>query len=150
MKNLYLYVAPFLVGFSCTNTPESGTEVVTEETPTETVSTVTAPIEETLPSKPIAKDLIANQFKEGIALKNIQLIDVRTPEEFGAGTIEGASNIDFLEADFETRIEELKKDEPVYLFCKSGGRSGQAKAILTEHGFQEVYNLIGGYSQWPY
>ena len=97
IKNLFLYlcVTPLLVGLSCTNTPESATEVVTEETPTETVSTVTAPIEETLLSKPIAEDLVADQFKAGIAAENTQLIDVRTPEEFGVGTIEGAENIDF-------------------------------------------------------
>lgn len=150
MKNGYLYFAPFLVGLSCTHEPESATEVIMEETHTETVSTDTTPIEVTLSSKPIAEDIVADQFKEGIGFENVQLIDVRTPAEFGEGTIEGASNIDFLGADFEARIEDLKKDEPVYLFCKSGGRSGQAKVILTEHGFQEVYNLIGGYSQWPY
>lgn len=148
MKIRYFLLLPISVVLSCTTSPtESSIDDVNQSS--ETTEQVIADNSSNEENK-IAEDLDAESFKLGLEETTVQLIDVRTPEEFGAGTIEGASNIDFLSADFETKIESLSKEQPVYLFCKSGGRSGQAKMILKEHGFKTIYNLIGGYSQWPY
>jgi len=150
MKKISLFIFPLFALMSCTTTPESSAENIIEEVPQELTPEMIEPPTDNLSTTGVSRDMQAEAFKAGMAGENIQLIDVRTPEEFNGGTIEGAINIDFLASDFETKIEELAKDQPVYLFCKSGGRSGQAKLILAEHGFSEINNLIGGYSQWPY
>ncbi len=79
---------------------------------------------------------------------DIQLVDVRTPEEYAEGKINNAINIDVTSDNFEERVSNsLKKDSPVYLYCRSGGRSVIASKILINKGF-EVYNLEGGYINW--
>jgi len=98
----------------------------------------------------IAKDLTAEEFHQVISSKSVQLVDVRTADEYNGGTIEGAQNIDYYASDFKSQIAELDKSEPVYLFCRSGSRSAKAMKIFKEAGFTEIYNLIGGYSGWNY
>ncbi|MCB9032967.1 MAG: thioredoxin [Chitinophagales bacterium] len=78
---------------------------------------------------------------------NAQLIDVRTPEEYNGGHIENAINYNW-NGDFKTQIENLDKDQPVFIYCLSGGRSGQAMNYLQSQGFKEVYNLQGGVMAW--
>jgi len=75
-------------------------------------------------------------------------LDVRTPEEFNEGHIEGAVLINFFDEDFKERVEALDKDKPVYIYCRSGNRSQQAGMILTQMGFQEVYDIEAGYIGW--
>lgn len=78
----------------------------------------------------------------------VQLVDVRTPEEYNAGTIGGAINMDFYSADFQSQLATLDKEKPVMIFCKSGGRSGQTLEMMKEMGFTTVLELEGGYSNW--
>lgn len=87
-------------------------------------------------------------FKEVIQNPQVQLVDVRTKEEFDQGSIDHAVNIDFLSPDFLTKVDTLDKQKPVYIFCKSGKRSAKAKDKLIEQGFLEVFELKGGYSIW--
>lgn len=77
-----------------------------------------------------------------------QLIDVRTPEEFNAGHILDAKNINWLGNDFVPNIEKLDKSKPVFVYCKSGGRSSNAAKKLEELGFKKIYNLQGGMMSW--
>lgn len=81
-------------------------------------------------------------------LDDEQLIDVRTPGEFSEGHLDGAINIDFRSTDFRDQINKLDKDRPVYLYCRSGGRSGQAAAIFSEAGFSLVVDMDGGIMAW--
>lgn len=76
------------------------------------------------------------------------LIDVRTPQEFASGNIEGAININFNDAEFEENIKALDKNVPVLIYCKSGGRSARALKIFEANGFNTVLELNGGYSNW--
>lgn len=78
------------------------------------------------------------------------LVDVRSPEEYGAGHAAQALNINFFDNDFAAQAAaKLDKNAPVYIYCASGNRSGKAKKLLAEAGFKEVYNLTGaGYQQW--
>jgi len=79
----------------------------------------------------------------------IALLDIRTPQELAEnGSIAGAINLDFYSADFESKIKEMDREAPVMLYCRSGGRSGEAAAMLKELGFKEVYDLNGGYNAW--
>lgn len=66
------------------------------------------------------------------------LVDVRTPQEFSAGSAKGAVNIP-LDA-VKSKLNAFKGKSNIVLFCRSGNRSGQAKAILTKNGFSQVYN----------
>ena len=77
-----------------------------------------------------------------------QLIDVRTPEEFAKGHLEGAKNINFNAADFDNQITQLDKTKPVFIYCHSGGRSGKAYKKMKAHGFTTVYDMKGGYSAY--
>ncbi|MBF6607446.1 MAG: thioredoxin [Flavobacterium sp.] len=95
------------------------------------------------------KNLSATEFAEKI--KNTpdgQLIDVRTPGEYGAGNISNSRNIDWNGDQFEAEIATLDKSKPVLVYCKSGGRSGQAAEKLQKMGFTEIYNMNGGFLKW--
>ena len=90
-----------------------------------------------------------SQFAEAIQDKDVVLIDVRTPEEYAQGAIEGAKNVDFFnQQDFIKEISALDKHEPVYLYCRSGNRSMKAARQLISLGFDKVYDLAGGYMAW--
>ena len=90
------------------------------------------------------KNLSSDQFEEMIQDKTIQLIDVRTVAEYSEGHIPGSININVLDNEFGTNIEELlQKDRPVAVYCKSGRRSRNAANILVKKGFK-VYNLSKG------
>lgn len=83
-----------------------------------------------------------------LALKNPQLLDVRTPEEYAVEHLENATNIDWNGNDFTAKSEKLDKSKPVFVYCKVGGRSSQAADKLSELGFKEIYNLDGGIMKW--
>jgi len=90
-----------------------------------------------------------NQFAEAIQGKKVVLVDVRTPEEYSEGFIEGAINIDYFDQQsFIKQISALDKKEPVYLYCRSGNRSMKAARQLVSLGFENVYDLAGGYMAW--
>jgi len=77
-----------------------------------------------------------------------QLIDVRTPSEFSDGHLEGATNINFNDANFNTQIEKLNKEQPVFIYCQAGGRSGKAYKKMKAMGFETVYDMEGGYGAY--
>ncbi len=77
-----------------------------------------------------------------------QIIDVRTPQEFNSNKISGAVNINIYDSNFDAKIQELDKDRPVFLYCRSGSRSNKASNKLAEMGFTEVYDLKGGITSW--
>ncbi len=78
----------------------------------------------------------------------MQLIDVRTPGEFAEGHLENAVNINVNSNDFAAQVEKLDKEQPVYIYCKSGGRSGNAGKQLEAMGFKTIYDLKGGILSW--
>jgi rhodanese-related sulfurtransferase len=90
-----------------------------------------------------------NQFAEAIQGKEVVLVDVRTPEEYAEGFIQGAINVDYFDQQsFIKQISALDKKEPVYLYCRSGNRSMKAARQLVTLGFEKVYDLAGGYVAW--
>lgn len=97
----------------------------------------------------INRKLSADEFSKKIAaLSNVQLIDVRTPGEYEGGHIGNAANINFNSGDFTERVNKLNKNEPVLVYCLSGGRSSSAADKMEEMGFSEIYNLDGGVMKW--
>lgn len=100
----------------------------------------------------------ANPYFEGVFdieanvllrhLSKVVLIDVRQPEEFTGelGHIPGASLI-VLDGLLD-HIDDIPKDKPVVLICRSGGRSARAANVLFEAGYTNIYNLKGGMILW--
>jgi phage shock protein E len=79
---------------------------------------------------------------------DVVVLDIRTPEEYAAGIIEGAVNIDFYAADFATQLDTLDKDAHYVVYCRSGNRSGQAMSTFGGLGFAEVTEVDGGIVDW--
>lgn len=77
-----------------------------------------------------------------------QLLDVRTPEEFGVEHLENADNVNVNSPDFANKVAKYDKSKPIFVYCKVGGRSAQAADKLVAMGFTEVYNLEGGIMKW--
>jgi rhodanese-related sulfurtransferase len=90
------------------------------------------------------KLLSAQEFKAQTENKTVQLIDVRTPNEYKSGTIKGAKNIDFFSGHFDLEFSKLNKNKAVYVFCRSGSRSRQTANKLAAMGFTEIYDLKDG------
>lgn len=88
------------------------------------------------------------QFEKKMNENQVQLIDVRTPEEFQEGHLANAQNINVLDATFESQVASLDKTKPVLIYCKSGGRSAKASEKLKALGFTNITDLEGGFSNW--
>lgn len=87
-------------------------------------------------------------FAELIQSANIQLLDVRTAEEFAEGHLEGALNVDINQETFlQDAKTVLETEKPVAVYCRSGRRSAKAAEILIKEGFK-VTNLEGGILAW--
>jgi rhodanese-related sulfurtransferase len=126
MKKLYLIFGLLLtVGFatSCLDTKEATTDV---------------------------KLITAEEMRDILELEDVQLVDVRTPQEHEQEHIVNSQNIDFTSPTFEEDIAKLDKSKPVILYCKGGGRSAKCAKKLKEAGFEKVYDLDGGISKWKH
>ena len=93
-------------------------------------------------------NLNVSEFSQKINEPDVIIVDVRTPEEFASGHIEGALNIDFNSGDFANEITRLNPSETYAIYCRSGNRSGQAASIMHKAGFHDVSNLDGGVIDW--
>lgn len=90
----------------------------------------------------------APDFETKIKADSVQLVDVRTPQEYAEGHIDGALNINVQSVDFQQMAEkELSKDSTILVYCRSGRRSMDAAGILTKLGYK-VVNLKGGIIEW--
>ena len=85
---------------------------------------------------------LEEQLKEG---QQVNMIDVREADEIATGKIIGAIHIPLGEV--PERIDELDKNKPYTLICRSGGRSGRAAEFLEEEGY-DVTNMTGGMLSW--
>lgn len=78
----------------------------------------------------------------------IVVLDVRTPEEFQAGHIPGAKNIDFNSDDFEKQIAALDKSKTYVVHCAAGGRSAQACKLIEKEKLPSVFHMNEGFKAW--
>ena len=93
------------------------------------------------------KRLDVEEFKDFIADSTVQLVDVRTPEEYAESFIPGSINID-VKKEHEELAAKLDPERPVALYCRSGRRSEQAAWVLEKAFFRNVVDLKGGYKAW--
>ncbi|RAI92047.1 rhodanese-like domain-containing protein [Algoriphagus yeomjeoni] len=95
------------------------------------------------------KALNPSEF-EGL-MKNkgaVRVLDVRTADEMSEGYLPGAINIDFNSGNFKNEIAKLDKSRTYLIYCKVGGRSGEAAKMMREAGFTHLYSLDGGIDAW--
>jgi rhodanese-related sulfurtransferase len=93
--------------------------------------------------------LSSEEMKELMLLDSVQLIDVRSLEAFREGHLKGAQNLVYDE-DFIEKIQQLDKSKPVAVYCRTGRRSEKCSKILKNAGFEEIYQLKDGLSQWKF
>ncbi len=110
---------------SCTNNDSAGT-TIRELTPQE------------------AFDLI----QENKDNPDFLIIDVRTPEEFNDGHIEGAINIDYYQPAFSEEISSLERDKTYFIYCRTGNRSSSVRDLMEELEFKEIHHLSDGIVGW--
>ena len=91
-----------------------------------------------------ARDLV-------IQNETVIVLDVRTPEEYAIGHIEGALNINIAEADFSKRVSKLDRDKTYIIHCSANvknGRSAKSLEIMSSFGFDKLLNMEGGIIAW--
>lgn len=100
-------------------------------------------------SKQINATITVDEFDKKLSeTKDVQLVDVRTPEEYQEGHLKNAVNYNLNGSAFESELSKLDKTKPVMVYCLAGGRSAEAAEILEKKGFTEVYNMQGGIIKW--
>ncbi len=93
-------------------------------------------------------NLSVNDFEKGIKSLNTQVLDVRTYGEYQTGHLKNALLADWMnQEEFTKKVQSIDKSKPVYTYCHSGGRSGEATKWLIKKGYT-VFNLNGGIAAW--
>ena len=81
--------------------------------------------------------------------ENAVILDVRTEAEFNEGSIPDAINMDIYEGQaFMENLEALDKSRNYYVYCRSGARSAKACEVMNSMGFENAFNLLGGFLEW--
>lgn len=95
------------------------------------------------------QQLAPDAFAKGIDQKNVQLLDVRTAEEYKSGHIPHALQANWKnQSEFLNRIQYIDKTKSVYVYCAAGSRSKEAAEWLRTNGYTNVYELTGGFIKW--
>lgn len=95
------------------------------------------------------KEVDAAAFQQHLSDSDVQLLDVRTIDEFSLGHIKNALLANWMDKqEFTQHIQYLDKDKPVLVYCASGNRSREAAKWLKQNGFKHVENLKGGFTEW--
>ena len=110
----------------------------------EPAASATAPTSPTAVAARVPMELDPADFLRQRA-SDAPVLDVRTPGEFAAGHLRGARNVNLMDPDFAGAVDRLGLDRsrPVYLYCRSGNRSGQAARILRDRGYVAAVNVGG-------
>ncbi|HCY40012.1 MAG TPA: hypothetical protein DHV48_01425 [Prolixibacteraceae bacterium] len=99
-------------------------------------------------SAQVVQNVNALNFKELIATENAIILDVRTPQEYSRGNIQGSTLINIADPGFVSRINMLQKDKTILIYCLTGSRSSVAANYMTRLGFKKIYNLQQGIMDW--
>jgi len=94
------------------------------------------------------KNVGVEEFDKLRQQTNAVVLDVRTPKEFAAGHIPGATNIDWNAGDFASKVSAMDKNKTYLVHCAAGVRSGKASDKMEALKFTTVYNLPGGFKAW--
>ncbi len=152
-------LALVLVTFSACGTRNSG--IITHETSEQPVSGVVDESVETgsqyeiqspVSPYPEVVNLLSQEafqlIQENRDNPDFMIIDVRTEEEYAAGHIEGAVNINIGRLSFSEEIGKLDRDDIYLVYCRTGNRSYGAVTMMQEMGFQTIHHLVYGITEW--
>jgi rhodanese-related sulfurtransferase len=92
--------------------------------------------------------LTPEQVSQYLDKGEITILDVRTPEEWSEGVIDGAVLKNFYDDDFASYLETMDNNKSIIITCKRGGRSAKAANQMQKAGFKEVYNMDAGMDGW--
>ena len=107
-----------------------------------------ASVSEVQEQKVVINRISSDELETAMSAQEIQLVDVRTDREWESGHIKGAKHFEMNNANWQSQLETLDKDEPVYVYCAKGGRSARCAKQLEEAGFTTIYDLKGGLTSW--
>jgi phage shock protein E len=93
-------------------------------------------------------DVDLEQAAGMIARGDVVVLDIRTPREYAAGHIAGATNLNYRADDFADRLAALDRDREYVMHCATGGRSARALEVFKEQGFRNVHHLRAGFEGW--
>ena len=93
-------------------------------------------------------EVLEKSAYKALVEQGYQVIDVRTPEEFTAGHIPGAKNINVKSQEFVEEIQKLSTSDTLLVYCRSGKRSAYASQVMVAFGFTKIYDLEGGFLNW--
>lgn len=135
MKTRFYLLLCALLLSSCANGQSSNSD-----TTDKTASAVETPS--------AATNIDVNTAQQTLKESQVVLLDVRTAEEFAQGHIPGAQNIDFLGSNFAEEVKKLDPQQHYVVYCASGNRSQKASQQMTDLGFTQVQNVLGGFQAW--
>lgn len=95
--------------------------------------------------------VVEKAFEHTVTLEELEtrkglILDVREAAEYAFGHIEDAKSIPM--GELESRLEELDKNEEIYVICRTGNRSDLAANLLAKNGYTKVYNVLPGMNEW--
>jgi phage shock protein E len=93
-------------------------------------------------------DVDAAEAQQIVEQGDSVILDVRTPEEFAAGHLPGAVNINVEASDFTDRVAGLDESAETLVYCRTGNRSGVATDEMADLGFTDMSDLQGGIEAW--
>ena len=94
------------------------------------------------------KDVDVKAAKAMIDKGGVTILDVRTPAEYQAGHIAQSVLANYNDPAFESMIAKIDKNKPVLVYCAAGGRSSRAAKLMSEKGWKNVSNMLGGMGAW--
>ena len=97
---------------------------------------------------PVIHDINKEDVIDFIEEKSIDVIDLRTDNEFSRGSIKYSYNIDFQKPEFIDNLNSLDKEKSYIIYCQSGNRSEKASLIMKSLGFKVIYHYKKGYQDW--
>lgn len=94
---------------------------------------------------------VEKSFEQTVSLDELAsrdglILDVREEAEYAFGHLEGAASIPM--GELESRLEELDREQEIYVICRTGKRSDLAAQLLAKNGFTKVYNVLSGMNEW--
>ena len=87
-------------------------------------------------------------LKERAGKADFVILDVRTPEEFAEGHIDGAVNLDIQARDFEKKLRALDRKKSYLVYCRTGNRSRKATVAMEALGFHSIFHMNDGIVRW--
>ncbi|HSK27130.1 MAG TPA: rhodanese-like domain-containing protein [Jiangellales bacterium] len=135
-----------LVGCGTTDDPTGGAATATSVAPAPTT-----PADGPAEAPPAAASPVRVSAAEAVTVlaeQDVTVLDVRTPEEFAAGHLPDAVNVDLAGPDFDAEVAELPTADTYLVYCRSGNRSAVAAARMAALGFTSLYDVQGGIQDW--